>query len=110
MLASAKHQHESAIDIYMCPLLLEPPSQSTPLKERIVLIFDIHCYGLPWWLSGKESACNTGDAGDRGLILGLGKSPGIGNGNPLQCSYRENPMDRSLAGYSPWGHKRVERD
>ena len=89
---------------------LSAPVERDPLKERIVLIFYIHCYGLPWWLSGKESACNTGDAGDRGLILGLGKSPGIGNGNPLQCSYRENPMDRSLAGYSPWGHKRVERD
>ena len=36
-------------------------------------------YGLPWWLSGKESACNTGDPG---LILGSGRSPGGGNGNP----------------------------
>jgi len=34
----------------------------------------------PWWLSGKESACN---AGDMGLILELGRSPGGENGNPL---------------------------
>ena len=34
------------------------------------------------------------DAGDMGLIPGLGKSPGEGNGNPLQYSCLENPMDR----------------
>ena len=34
------------------------------------------------------------NAGDVGLIPGLGKSPGGGNGNPLQYSYLENPMDR----------------
>ena len=33
------------------------------------------------------------DTGDVGLIPGLGKSPGEGNGNPLQHSYLENPMD-----------------
>ena len=40
---------------------------------------------------GKESACN---AGDLGLIPGLGRSPGGGHGNPLQYSCLENPMDR----------------
>ena len=40
---------------------------------------------------GKESVCN---AGDTALIPGLGKSPGEGNGNPLQYSCLENPMDR----------------
>ena len=39
----------------------------------------------------KESACN---AGDLGLILGLGRSPGEGNDHPLQYSCLENPMDR----------------
>ena len=39
----------------------------------------------------KESACN---AGDPGSIPGLGRSPGEGNGNPLQYSCLENPMDR----------------
>ena len=39
----------------------------------------------------KESACN---AGDPGLTLGLGRSPGEGNGNPLQYSFLENSMDR----------------
>ena len=34
--------------------------------------------GLPWWLSGKESACNAGAAGISGLIPGSGRSPGEG--------------------------------
>ena len=37
---------------------------------------------------------NTGDARDAGLIPGLGRSPGGGNGNPLQYSCLENTMDR----------------
>ena len=50
--------------------------------------------GFPGGLVGKEPACNAGDAGDVGLIPGLGRSPGGGHGNPLQCSCLENPMDR----------------
>ena len=46
---------------------------------------------LPLWLSGKESACNAGDVG---LIPGSKKSPGEGNGNPLQYSCLENSVDR----------------
>ena len=48
-------------------------------------------YGLPWWLSSKESACN---AGDIGLIPGSGRSPGREHGKPLQHFCLENPMDR----------------
>ena len=58
---------------------------------------DGHCRsfgGLPRWLSGKESACNTGDLRDAGLIPASGRSPGGGNGNPLQYSCLENPADR----------------
>ena len=50
--------------------------------------------GRPWWFSGKESACNAGDTEDAGLIPGWGKSPGGGNGNPLQYTCLENLMDR----------------
>ena len=50
---------------------------------------------------GTESACN---AGDLGSILGSGRSPGEGNGNPLQYTCLENPMD-SLVDHSPWGRK-----
>ena len=45
--------------------------------------------GLPRWLRGKESACNAGEAG---LIVGSGRSPGGENGNPLQYSCLENPI------------------
>ena len=58
--------------------------------------------GFPGGSEGKVSACN---AGDLGSIPGSGRSPGEGNGNPLQYSYLENPMDGQPGGYSPWGHK-----
>ena len=49
--------------------------------------------GLPWWFSGKESACNAGFC-NGGLISTSGRSPGEGNGNPLQYSCQDNLMDR----------------
>ena len=59
--------------------------------------------GFPGVSESKESACN---AGDLGLISELGRSPGEGNGNPLQYSCLENPNgQRSLSGYSPWGNE-----
>ena len=50
--------------------------------------------GLPFGSVVKNPPANAGDAGDMGLIPGLGRSPGEGNGNPLQYSCWENPMDR----------------
>ena len=50
--------------------------------------------GLPWWLRGKESPCSAEAAGDLRSIPGSGRSPEEGNGNPLQYSCLENPMDR----------------
>ena len=47
--------------------------------------------GFPGGSDSKESACN---AGDLGSIPELGRSPGEGNGNPLEYSGLENPMDR----------------
>ena len=47
-------------------------------------------WGFPGSSAVKASACN---AGDPGSIPGLGRSPGEGNGNPLQYSCLENPMD-----------------
>ena len=49
--------------------------------------------GLPRWLSGKEPTCQAVDAKDEGSVPGLGRSPGEGNGNPLQYSCLENFMD-----------------
>ena len=50
--------------------------------------------GLPQGLGGKESACKAGATGDMGSILGWGRSPGRGHGNPRQCSSLEDPMGR----------------
>ena len=49
------------------------------------------CKGLTGGSDCQESACNSGDWS---LIPGSGRSPGKGNGNPLQYSCLENPMDR----------------
>ena len=46
---------------------------------------------FPGISDGKESACN---AGDWGSIPGSGRSPAVGNGNPIQYSCLENSMDR----------------
>ena len=59
--------------------------------------------GFPGGSDGKENACSVGDLGS---IPGLRRCPGGGHGNPLQHSYLVNPHgQRTLAGYSPWGHK-----
>ena len=64
--------------------------------------------GLPWGLRGKASACNVGDLGS---IPGSGRSPGGGNGDPLQDSCLENFQGlRSLVGYRLWGSHRVRHD
>ena len=59
--------------------------------------------GFSGGLEGKESACK---AGDLDLIPGLGRSPGEGNGYPLQYSCLEHSTDRGAwQAVCPWGHK-----
>ena len=53
--------------------------------------------GFPGGSTGKESACN---AGDLGLIPGLGRYPGEGKGYPLQYSGLENSMDYVVHGFA----------
>ena len=62
-------------------------NQNVKTFKRGVVVYR----GFPGGSDGEESACN---AGDPGLIPGLERSPGEGNGNPLQCSCLENSMDR----------------
>ena len=50
--------------------------------------------GFPDGSEGKESTCDAGDTGDLGSIPESERSPGGGNGNPLQYSSLKNPMDR----------------
>ena len=65
------------------------------------------CTELFNWASQVENLpANAGATGDMGSIPGWGRFPGEGSGNPLWCSYLENPTDRGVwQGYSPWGPK-----
>ena len=66
----------------------------------------VYAEGFPGASLGKESACS---AGDLGSISGWGPSPGEGNGNPLQYSCLENPMDGgNLMRYSPWDGRELD--
>ena len=53
----------------------------------------------------KNLPADAGDAGDASLIPGLGRSPGVGNGNPLQYSCLGNPMDREPGELQSMGRK-----
>ena len=57
-------------------------------------------------LAVKNPPAKAGDIRDSGLSPGLGRSPGEGNGNPLQYSCLENSMDRG-AWQATWGHKEL---
>ena len=61
-----------------------------------MFIISLYTYsqGFPGSSMVKNPPANAGDAGDMGSIPGLGRSPGGGHGNPLQCSCLETPMDR----------------
>ena len=63
-------------------------------RELLLFICGLFGFGrgnFPVYSEAKDSACNVGDLG---WISRLGRSPGEGNGNPLQYSGLENPMDR----------------
>ena len=69
--------------------------------------------GFPGGTSGKKKtktkpSCPAGDIRDAGLIPGLGRSPREGNGNPLQYSWKEKPMDR--AAWQTTVHRVAESD
>ena len=68
------------------------------------MIIILQC-GLPWWLSGKESAAN---AGDTGLIPGLGRILWERKWQPSPVFLPgKSHIQRSLVGYSPWSHKEL---
>ena len=61
------------------------------VAESRTQLSDFHFHTFPGGSDGKDSACNEGDPGS---IPESGRSPGEGNGNPLQYSCLKNPMDR----------------
>ena len=76
-------------------------SRSLRARMQITLI-EFRLLGLPWWPSGKESAYS---AGDMGLIPGLGRFPGEGNGNLLYILAWEIPQTEEPGGLQSTGHK-----
>ena len=69
-------------------------------------LFRIHNTNFPEKSYNKEVKASASNAGDLGSIPGSGRSSGEGNGNPLQYSCLENPMDGgACVGYSPWDRK-----
>ena len=83
-----------------CPLS-QVPMQEVQRQGLIMIRY------LRGSLVNKEYACN---AGDLGSIPGLGRSSGEGNGNPLQYSCLENPMDRGACQTIVHGVARVRQD
>ena len=75
----------------MSPVLAGGFFTTEPPGKPLFMFIYTHYLGFPGGSDDKVSACNVGDPGS---IPGLGRSPGEGNGNPLQCSFLENPMDR----------------
>ena len=63
-------------------------------QMRAIGMFYMASPRFPWWLGGKEFACNAGSTGGAVSIPGWGRSPGVGHGSPLQYSCLENPVDR----------------
>ena len=81
-----------------------PPMQETRFQslgwedplEKGKATHSILAWRIPWTIrspGGSEVKASASNAGDRSLIPGSGRSPGEGNGNPLQYSCLENPMD-----------------
>ena len=71
-------------------------AQCPPSASQVVLVV-------------KNLTASAGELRDAGTIPGSGRSPGGGNGNPLQYSCLENPMNREAwAGYSPWGPQKSD--
>ena len=66
--------------------------------------------GFPGDSMVKNSPVNAGDTGSVGFILGLGRSPGGGHGNPLQYSCLEIPWTEEPGGLWSIGLQRVEHD
>ena len=80
-------EQQSSADQFFFKLSSQQIENQIPVLHQ----FTLDIGGFPGGSDGKESACS---AGDSGLIPGPGRSPGEGNGNPLQYSCLKNLMDR----------------
>ena len=84
-----------SVEAYYCVILGARKGKHTlekaSMHSAIIIKMNSEPMGCPHSSVGKEWACN---AGELGSIPGLGRSPGEGNGYPLQYTCLENPMDR----------------
>ena len=92
------------------PWLIKGKSISRWKMKHILKLINIPMNGFPWWLSGKESACNAGDTGN---IKPDPRFAPWGRKIPWRRKCQSTPVfllgkshrQRGLMGYSPWGHK-----
>ena len=85
-----------------------PPRSPHSFSNHLLSTYEViqEIKGFPRWLSGKQSACNTGDTEVAGSVPGSGKIPWRRAWHPtLVFLPGESHGQRSLAGYSPWGLK-----
>ena len=81
---------------FLFPIFLATPTPT------LLMTYLYQLWGFPGGTVVKNLPANAGDARDLGSVSGLGRSPGVGNGNPLPGKFHGQ---RSLTGYSPWGCK-----
>ena len=77
------------------------------MPKNVQTTAQVHTHHFP---GGSEVKAFASKAGDPGSIPGLGRSPGEGNGNPLQCSCLENPGTGEPDGLPSMGSHRVGHD
>ena len=99
MMGERKRKLEE-IAVWMCIQIIENVRRVSNRNQRCKRNDFFWRNDFPGGSDGKTSAYNVGDPSS---IPGSGRSLGEGNGNPLQCSCLENPMEKSLVGYSPQG-------
>ena len=105
IIPSILHQVDSCLSFQSQPRCL----CSVKLLDPPVFPSFHPCVPLEDFPGGSEVKNPSANAGDKCSIPGLGRSPGGGHGYPVQYSCLENPMDRSLVGYRPWGCKIVRQ-
>ena len=82
-------------------------SQCLTKTKSYFLTYD-GCRGFPRGSVVKNPPANAGDTGDTGLTPGLGRSPGVGNGNPLQSSCWEIPLTEEPGGLQSMGSQKSQ--
>ena len=109
------HNHQNSYKLRETTLSVSKDDKLQELcfsaDRRVKIVWSLwktvwHDRGFPGGSVVKNPPANAGDAGS---VPGLGRSPGEGNGNPLQYYCLENPMDGgNLVDYSPWGRDELD--